>query len=236
MKHLIALLFTLLIASPSFAQSDDLNKFVYDDKDNPANWCRNGGFASMSTSYQLGQIKEKTRFIHDNDSDNKNTDGCPSEDIRQCPVKEYIAAKTSVVISKKYRDFYCVYDPSNNSSAWVNDQRIDIAPAKAIQTTDWIGNWSSGPNSITIKQEKTGLHVLGGALWFGATLDNGSQVVHTGDLEFAEQPDKDKLVYRAKEKYECGAELIHLGSYLVVRDNASCGGVNVRFNGIYQRK
>lgn len=231
-KYLIALLITLFVANPSFAQSDSPNKFVYDD--NPPNWCRNGHFPSLSKDYQLGQIKEKTRLINDDDS--KNTDACPSDDTEQCPVKKSIEAKTSVVISKKFHDFYCVYSPSGGSSGWVNEKTLAIAPAKEVQVTDWIGNWSDGQNKIEIKKDKMGLHVFGEALWFGATLDDGNQVVHTGELDFRGLPNKDKLLYLAKEQYDCGAELINLGRYLVVRDNGSCGGVNVRFNGIYQRK
>ena len=91
MKYLIALLITLLVASPSFAQSDNPNKFVYDDNDNPPNWCRNGLFPSLSKDYQFGQIKEKTRLIDDDDG--KNTDACPSDDTEQCPVKKSIEAR-----------------------------------------------------------------------------------------------------------------------------------------------
>jgi hypothetical protein len=234
MKFFVALLLALLIANPSFAQSDDPNKFVYDDSDNPPNWCRNGHFPSLSKDYQLGAIKEKTRLINDDDS--KNANACPSEDSKQCPVKDFIKAKTSVVISKKLRDFYCVYNQSDDSSGWVNEKSLDIAPAKEIQISDWIGNWSDGQNKIEIKKDKADLHVSGEALWFGATLEDGSQVAHTGELDFIGQPNKDKLLYLAKEQYDCGAELINLGSYLVVRDNGSCGGMNVRFNSVYQRK
>ena len=234
MKYFIALFVVLSGVAPSFAQPDNFNKFVYDDTDNPPNWCRNGHFAMLSEDYQLGEIKEKSRFIHDDDG--KTGDACPSEDAKKCPIVKMIRAKTPVVISKKYNEFYCVYNPRNSSSGWVNEKHLDIVSAKKIGISDWTGNWSDGQEKIKIEKDKAGLHVSGEAVWFGAVLDDGDQVVHTGGLDFIGQPEEGKLVSLAKEQYDCGAELINLGRYLIVRDNGSCGGMNVRFNGVYKRK
>jgi hypothetical protein len=34
---------------------------------------------------------------------------------------------------------------------------------------------------------------------------------------------------------ECGADLVRIGDFLIVHDNMRCGGLNVRFDGVYTR-
>jgi hypothetical protein len=230
MKHLIAALLMLLPAGLVFAQSDDPNRLVYDDGDNPPNWCRNGHFPALTQDYRLGELAEKASMLGD------GKDTCPSENPAKCDVDKTLEAGVSVAVSKKFGDFLCVFDPSDQSAGWVPGRLIRFPEPQAISDADWTGVWSDGSNRIEIKQAADGLQVIGNAQWFGATLESGEQVVHVGDLDFTAKAEKDRLVLRAPEDYDCAAELIHLGRFLVVRDNSYCGGANVRFNGVYQRK
>lgn len=83
--------------------------------------------------------------------------------------------------------------------------------------------------------EGTGLHVFGDGSWTGDVGADGEPIVHVGGFEFRARADKDNLRYLAGTQDYCSVELINLKNYLVVRDNGECGGMNVRFNGIYSR-
>ena len=230
MKHAIAAILMLLPAGLACAQSEDPNRLVYEDGDNPPNWCRNGHFPALTENYQLGEVSAKAPMLGD------GQETCPSEDPAKCDVDKMLEAGTHVAASKAFGEFRCVFVPEDQSAGWVPDRLVRVAEPQAIKDADWTGIWSDGSNRIEIRQAADGLQVVGNAQWFGATLDSGEQVVHEGDLEFTAKPDKDRLVLRAPENYDCAAELIHLGRLLVVRDNSYCGGANVRFNGVYQRK
>lgn len=230
MKYLVVVLLALLPASLSYAQSEDPNRLIYEQGDNPENWCRNGHFPALTRDYQLGEITGKSAMLGD------GNETCPSDDPAKCDVDKTVAAGASVAVSKKFGEFYCVFDPSDQSAGWVNGKNISFAPAEEIKVSDWIGTWSDGSNKIEIRQASGGLEVSGDAQWFGAILEDGEQVVHDGSLGFTAKPEKHRLVLRVTDEYDCAAELIHLGRFLVVRDNSYCGGANVRFNGVYQRK
>lgn len=230
MRYPIAILLTLLPASLSFAQSNDPDRLVYDEGDNPLHWCRNGHFPALTEDYRLGEATRPSAML----GDDKET--CPSADPGKCEVQKTVEAGTAIVVSKQLGDFYCVFDPRDQSAGWLLGKNISLAPEITAKASDWVGDWSDGTNKITIERSGDGLRVSGHAQWFGATLDNGEQVVHDGGLDFVAKVEKDRLILHAADEYECAAELINLGQFLVVRDNGNCGGANVRFNSVYARK
>ena len=229
MTYRIAVLLALLPAGVAFAQSGDPNQLVYEQGANPDNWCRNGHFPALTKDYRLGEVTAKASMV----GDGKET--CPSEDRAKCDVDKTLEAGTPVAVSKPLGAFLCVFDPSDQSAGWVPSRLVRFSEPQTIKDADWTGVWSDGSNRIEIKQAADTLQVIGHAQWFGAMLDSGEQVVHEGDLDFTAKPEKGRLVLRAPEDYDCAAELIHLGRFLIVRDNSYCGGANVRFNGVYQR-
>lgn len=229
-KYLVAALSVLLMASASHAQSDDPNNLVYPDGANPANWCRNGHFPALTKDYQLGETAKQSVMS----GDGKET--CPSDDAAKCDAEKKLEAGVPVAVSKTLGDYYCAFDPRDQSSGWVSVKNIKIIPPREIKESDWLGVWTDGSNKIEITKSAEGLEVSGFAQWFGAILESGEQVVHDGDLGFTAKPEGNRLALRVTDEYDCAAELIHLGRFLVVRDNGNCGGANVRFNGVYQRK
>lgn len=230
MKHVIASFLMLLPAGLACAQSEDANQLVYSAGENPDNWCRNGHFPALTQDYRLGELTGRASMVGD------GKDTCPSEDPARCDVDKTLEAGTPLAVSKSFGEFLCVFDPRDQSAGWVPSRLVRLAEPQAVKDTDWAGVWSDGSNRVEIKKAADGLQVIGNAQWFGATLDSGEQVVHVGDLDFTAKPDKGRLVLRAPDDYDCAAELIHLGRFLIVRDNSYCGGANVRFNGVYERK
>jgi hypothetical protein len=230
MKALTVALLIALAAGTAAAESADPNDLVANASDNPPNWCRNGAFPAMAQDYRLGTVARSAAML----SDFKET--CPSLDKAKCDVDKMVKAGTAVAVSKQRGDFSCVFDPSDQSAGWMSTKDVTIATAGTIKAADWVGTWSDGTNRIVIKRTTKGLKVSGNAQWLGNTLDNGEQVVHTGDLDFTANPEKDRLRLLVKDASDCAAELIHIGKYLVVRDNGNCGGANVRFDGVYGRR
>jgi hypothetical protein len=229
MKHLVAVLSLMLTVSASHAQSDP-NNLVYPEDANPENWCRNGHFPALTRDYQLGETTRASSML----GDGKET--CPSDDPVKCDADKKLEAGVAIAVSKTLGDFHCVFDPRDQSAGWVNVKSISIIPPQGIKASDWLGVWSDGSNRIEITATGDELQVSGNAQWFGATLESGEQVVHEGDLGFAAKPEGNRMALRVTDEYDCAAELIHLGRFLVVRDNGNCGGANVRFNGVYQRR
>lgn len=137
------LLFALSIISiPSFGEASDLvDKFG----DNPLNWCRSGGFATVSDDYQIGRILQTTKLIHD--TDGNTASDCPSEDLKKCRAKETIINNTVVVVSKDLEGYSCVYDVESNDSGWVQKQNISFFDEQS-QLADWEGTWSSDEDTI----------------------------------------------------------------------------------------
>jgi len=71
------------------------------------------------------------------------------------------------------------------------------------------------------------LKVKGEAYWHGLG-DN----VHVGAVAATAQPQGHELVLVEEE---CQVTLKLVGDFLIASDNSECGGVNVRFNGVYQK-
>ena len=93
--------------------------------------------------------------------------------------------------------------------------------------SSWVGTWTGPTGALRIAEAAGALTVKGDATWHGS---QGN--VHTGELDGPLQVDGDALVYR---KDGCEAHLGRDGSRLWVSDNLKCGGLNVSFEGGYQR-
>ncbi len=202
-----------------------------------ANYCLSGSFFNNSDEYKIAKIAGKTRFIAD--SDTWVEDACPSEDVSKCPVRittdmAKIDGESMLLVGKKYREFYCVKDVKHGNSGWVNEKDLVIAKPKEVFREDWPGKWVGidVKAEIGIKTDADGvLYVTGYAQYEGA-----HETVHTAVLDFEAKPEGDKLISPEGEKVGCGAELIHLHSYVLVRDNGRCGVGSVLFDGLYERK
>lgn len=96
--------------------------------------------------------------------------------------------------------------------------------------TDFDGKWCYEENDITITpkadSDSIAFDVKGSALW------SSPRGAHTGELNFVARPAGNTLVHFGKD---CSAVLILSGGKLHALDNQGCGGMNARFNGIYER-
>ncbi|MEZ5305825.1 MAG: DUF3298 and DUF4163 domain-containing protein [Pyrinomonadaceae bacterium] len=197
----------------------------------PANYCRNGRWASQDGQYGMAKISvpAKTRaYFYDDDND------CPNG--KNCRRKAYLVQGDEVLVQREYGDFSCVwYQPAKGSETvgWIKTNELTAIAPNLIKSPDWTGVWSDGTSTVTISRSKTGEYrVVGESFWQGVG-DN----IHTGELDFAGKPEGNTLkVGEFGEEYGCVARFIKLGRYLLASDNLMCGGANVSFNGVYTKR
>ena len=138
----------------------------------------------------------------------------------------------TVVVNRVEGDWTCGYLTSRRggASGWVRSS--DIRPVLFDPNpplTAWLGTWREGENQIRIQASKTTgkLQLDGEAYWHGIG-DN----VHTGEFSSEAAPSGNKLHV---EDDPCKIDLALIGKYILANDNNMCGGMNVRFWGVWKR-
>ena len=199
--------------------------------DNPANWCRNGAFASDASQFRLARVNgrkgERVNFYGDEE-------GCPGTAAR-CRRKAYVVPGDEVLVSRSFGGWLCAwYQPARGSETvgWIPAHGLSVSePDARPPLAAWLGAWGFYDNSLRLSRErKTGrLRVEGDATWIGAGPGN----VHVGEVSGAAAPAGNVLTV---ENEECRVTLRLVGTYLVASDNKQCGGANVTFDGVYRRK
>ncbi|HEX8369492.1 MAG TPA: hypothetical protein VF604_13180 [Pyrinomonadaceae bacterium] len=201
---------------------------------NPENLCRNGFFSRESSEYKLARVKgsknEKVYFY----GDNRN---CPND--KNCRTKSYVIPNDEVIVSRRFGSWACGwYQPKKGSETvgWIALDKLEFKETNQNPAAnDWLGKWNYAGNQIEIGKSKTAdlLTITGNAFWKGLG-DN----IHVGELDDQSKPAGNELKTGENEtgEYECKVTMRLLARYLVVADNLQCGGVNVTFSGVYQKK
>jgi hypothetical protein len=98
----------------------------------------------------------------------------------------------------------------------------------------WLGTWKGGEDRVVIGLSKVPgkLSLKGTAHWHGAR-----GVVHYGEFSGQVEPDGNHLHFAEGRPFAwgCVVDLTLFGEYIVADDNQGCGGMNVRFIGIWKR-
>jgi hypothetical protein len=119
---------------------------------------------------------------------------------------------------------------------WLNTANVKDVPFNnhpAPKT--WEGTWAVGDlRKIVIRADPatSELTVAAHAEWYGAQLDNGERVMHTGDVQGKAVADGNRLIIRQED---CVLELELVDEFLGAIDNMHCGGMNVGFSDAYIR-
>ena len=152
----------------------------------------------------------------------------------ECRQKVFLIPGNEVIVSKSFGDWLCAwYQPPKGGETvgWIPAEQLSVAEAETNPPpARWLGSWEFYQNSLDIRRgAETGtLAVEGDALWRGLG-DN----VHMGGVKGKGRPAGNVLTI---EEEICRVTLRLVGNYLVASDNSDCGGMNVRFNGVYRRK
>jgi len=140
-----------------------------------------------------------------------------------------------LVVNRAEGDWTCGYLTARKGSAqgWVHSsdlRPVVFDPKPAIAA--WAGVWVQDENRIQIQISKTPgkLHLDGEAYWHGRG-DN----VRSGEISGEATPIGNHLHYSEGGDNACTVDLALVGKYILANDNNQCGGMNVRFWGIWKR-
>jgi hypothetical protein len=203
-----------------------LQAYAQDAGGNPANWCRNGAFASDAKEFRVARVRGARAYFYGED------EGCPGPDAK-CRRKAYVVAGNSLVVSRKFGDYVCAwFQPARGyeTVGWLRADQLEVPETDASPpAARWLGEWGLHSNGLTIRRgEKAGeLRVEGSAVWHGLG-DN----VHVGEVNASAAPGGNTLTL---EDDICKITLRLVGDFLVADDNGDCGGVNVTFDGVYRK-
>jgi hypothetical protein len=117
-------------------------------------------------------------------------------------------------------------------TGWLPEQRWQKRETNESSPEQWLGVWQNYGAKIWITATANGaLSVRGDAIY-----DNGSAGgPHFGDFSFVGTPASGALSNSVDlNEEQCSIVLRVTGDFLVAADNARCGGLNVRFDGVYR--
>jgi hypothetical protein len=139
-----------------------------------------------------------------------------------------------IVVNKVEGDWTCGYLVARKGSAqgWVRSADIRLIALESNPPLNaWIGTWIQDENHIRIQSSKVPgrLALDGEAYWYGSN-HNG----HVGEISGEAVPEGNKLHF-VDDSDICTVDLALIGKYMIANDNNMCGGVNVRFWGIWKR-
>lgn len=142
---------------------------------------------------------------------------------------------TPVLIYRVQGDWTCGFFTSRHGAgpAWIRSTDVRILPyALRPPLTSWEGLWAGGEERVRIgpAPEPGRLHLEGHGEWHGAN-DN----VHFGDFRGEATPEGNRVHFVEHGPNSCTIDLTLLGRYILASDNQMCGGMNVRFQGIWKR-
>ena len=146
-----------------------------------------------------------------------------------------LAPGDPVLVYRVEGEWTCGYLSQHNGAGpgWIRSKDIrpvNFDPAPPLNA--WLGTWANGKDRIRIQPSKSSgkLDLEGEATWHGH-----GDVVHTGDFAGEAAPAGNQLHFVEEGADSCTVDLTLIGNYLVANDNAMCGGMNVRFWGIWKR-
>lgn len=199
--------------------------------------CRNGHFPT----YDGIHLAEITGNTNEKVHAREDSDGCPEPE--SCKRKGYLIKGDKVLATTPSDGWVCIYylGKKNDYVGWVKQQEIRDVDVPVLPKLDgWLGKWESigAVNLIQIRPGKSGqLQVFGKARWLGGKNSYGEAIVHFGQVHGEAHPEANKLVITENNPDQsCVVNLNLIDAFIVATDNEKCGGMNVRFNGVYRQK
>jgi hypothetical protein len=226
---------------PSIGAALSTSAFAADAPD-----CRNGIFVEEGVTYGLAKVTGADRlffiedtFYCDKDKQKGACPVCPSDNAA-CLSKSYVLPGDLVITARSFNGYRCIlYRNEKNfagSAGYVPEGRLEALPAAQPTQKDWLGAWRMGDDSITLRAKGDKLSASGEAYWPSAN-PSPKEVPggpHTGQMSGVAAPKGNQAAFSDAED-ECHVSLTLLPPFLLAHDNDRCGGMNVRFDGVYLR-
>ena len=219
---LLRTLFLLATLSPLAAFASDLTD---------GGSCRNGAFPSEQSGFALAKVVGTPRLYLLGDMD-----GCPAKGEPACRQRSYVVPGDTLITGRDNSGYRCAFFPNKGggSAGWVASTRLQPQPLPPPTLQAWAGDWRDGDDQLVIGVRGGQLHVEGDAYWPSANPDPEVRPYgpNMGQVDALAAPTGNTVVFHDAT---CTLRAHLLGDYLIVADNSECGGMNVRFNGVYRR-
>lgn len=197
-------------------------------------YCRNGGFAGENQTFGMARLSgDRPAYFLD------DLNGCPNED-ETCQ-RDPVEPGHPLITGRTHGLYTCAFQRTadGDTAGWVHSGRLHDMPVdRQPQLGAWIGHWvepDGSDDNLTIKRDSQMLAVAGHAYWPNANppLDRYPGGPNLGQISGQATPTGNRLAIG--EASACLAILHRVGNVLIVHDNGVCGGMNVRFDGVYVR-
>lgn len=196
--------------------------------------CRNGGFPTEQGDFALAKVTGTTRLYLLADSE-----GCPAKGEPACRQRSYVVGGDTVLTGHAQAGYRCAFYPNKGggSAGWVDAQRLQPLPVpRAPSLQAWAGQWRNGDDTLLLRVQDGQLAVTGEAYWPSARpTPQRPYGPNLGQIDAIARPSGASVHFKDSDDAACELKAQWLGDYLVVSDNSECGGMNVRFNGVYRR-
>ena len=202
-------------------------------------------FGAVAASFDCSKAKSKNETLICSDSQLSSLD----ETLNRAYRHAYEIAPNKSVLRQSQRDWLGSYEVSScgdtaclktlfsNRVALLNEVAATGEPTSQWNDTYvryWKGKIDKNAATITIIGLRTGrLYVSGTALWYGRQANIGQ--VNDGQMDGY----TNRVIAGNTAIFDndgCSANLLQRDNLLEVQGETGCGGLNVTFNGTYQRK
>jgi hypothetical protein len=196
---------------------------------------------------RVAQGRVRVSFVRSRD---KAAPLCPSV-LAECRAKAFVVAGDEVIVRRGAGPFVCgLYKSAKGAetAGWLPASDLEMVERRPDTKPDeWAGDWRRDQEGeIRIARKGSGVVVSGSATYGAMDPDRVRRgAINIGELDGAATLAGDRILIgagyngaKAPEQIEptdCVARLHLLGRYVVAEDNSGCGGMNVRFTGVYLR-
>ncbi len=147
----------------------------------------------------------------------------------------YVVPGDVVVASAPRDGFRCVYaaGPGRVVAGFVPDAALAPDPNEGqVFAPGWLpGRWSDGSDLVVITRKGPGFVADGDGIWPGRGFA-GPPGPHVGEFHASVSSDGGRI---KMVDAECVVTARRRGPFLLFADNENCGGLNVRFMGLYAK-
>jgi len=162
---------------------------------------------------------------------------CP-DDSAECRLQVYVVPGDTVITGAVIGSYICAFFPDKRygTSGYVRldelarQPKISTAPQAA-----WVGTWRYGDNFIRLSAHGRSLTAAGEA-YFPSKPTLERPYVHFGYIGGTTAPIGNTAVFGSKDLSECRVALTLMPPFLLATDNKKCGGANVTYSGVYQKR
>lgn len=196
--------------------------------------CRNGAFPTEQGDFALARVGGKGRLYLLGD-----LEGCPTQGEPACRQRSYVVGGDTLVTGRMHGAYRCAFFPNKvgGSAGWVDADRLQVVPTSTTPALrDWAGDWTDGDNTLHLRVRDGALVATGEAFWPSARpTPQRPYGPNLGQIDAVARPRGATVDFTDSDDAGCTLQARWLGDYLIVSDNSECGGMNVRFNGVYRR-